>query len=192
MKAPVRVPRFALLAFWALGSVPLSAQTGPKWTPAEIVAKVKPGHWVELEGIIQKDLSVLTLEIEFLTGDFMDDDWELTAKVLAVNPAKNEFQVLSVPVRVTEETDFDNDNTSLADLSPGMLVELDGTYLKDGVFLADEVENKTERLKAKPQLDARIEAVGKVGHVDEAKRIITVMGVEFHITEKTEGKSPIK
>jgi len=172
--------------------IPLNAQTIKKWTPAEILANAKPGQWVELDGIVQPDLSVLASEIEFLTGDFMDDDWELTAKVQAVTPATGAFQVLTVPVKITKETDFDKDITGLADITPGMLIELDGTYLKEGVFLAKEIENKTARAKAKPRRDTMVEASGKIGHVDEAKRTITVMGIQFYITKQTEGKSPIK
>jgi len=192
MKVRISLPAIVILALCLLGSIPLSAQTIKKWTPADIMAKAEPGQWVELEGSVQKDLSVLALEIEFLTGDFMDDDWELTAKVQAVTPAKNEFQVLLVPVKVAKDAEFGNSITSLADVTPGMLIELDGTYLKDGIFLAKEIENKTKKLEAKPQLDTMIEAVGKIGHVDEAKQIITVMGIQFHITEKTEGRSLIK
>jgi len=192
MKVRYALSTFVILALCLLGSVSLSAQTVKKWTPADIVANAKPGQWVELEGIAQKDLSVLALEIEFLTGDFMDDDWELNGKVQAVNHPENEFQVLVVPVKVSKNTQFDKGIKSLTDVTPGMLVELEGTYLKDGVFLAKEVEKNTERLKAQPQLDTMVEAVGKVEQVDEAKRMITVMGIQFHITEKTEGKSPIK
>lgn len=191
MKIRYSLSTIVLVAL-CLSSISLIAQTIQKWTPAEIVAKAKPGQWVELEGIIQKDLSVDAREIEFLTGDFMDDDWELRAPVHAVTLIKNEFQVLTLPVRVTKETTFDNGITSLADIKPGMLIELDGTYLKDGFFFVKEVENRTAKLKSKPHLGNTIEAVGKVGHVDEAKQVITVMGMQFHITGKTEGKSPIK
>lgn len=192
MKARISLPAIVIWTVCLLGCVPLCAQTIKKWTPAEIVAKAKPGQWVELEGTVQKDLSVLALEIEFLTGDFMDDDWELTAKVQAVTLAKNEFQVLLVPVKVAKDTEFGNGITSLAEVTPEMLIELDGTYLKEGIFLAKEIENKTKKLKAKPQWDTMIEAAGKIGHVDEAKQIITVMGIQFYITDKTEGKSLIK
>jgi hypothetical protein len=192
MKAAISLATTVLLTLCLLNSVPAVAQTIKKWTPADIVAQAKPGQWVELEGIVQKDLSVLALEIEFLTGDFMDDDWELKAKVQAVTPTKNELQVLSVPVKVTKDTDFEKGIKSLDDIMPGMLIELDGTYLKDGVFLAKEVENASERLKANPHLDTMVEAVGKVGQVDEAKQSLIVMGIQFHINEKTEGKSLIK
>lgn len=192
MKVRISLPAMVIWALWHLSSIPLSAQTIKKWTPAEILSKAKPGQWVELEGTVQTDLTVLALEIEFLTGDFMDDDWEFTAKVQAVTPAKSEFQVLSVPVKVTKDTEFGIGIMSLAEITPGMLIELDGTYLQDGVFLAKEIENKTEKLKKKPKMDTMVEASGKIGRVDEANRIITVMGIQFYITDKTESKSLIK
>ena len=175
-----------------LGSIPLRAQTIKKWTPAEIIAKAKPGQWVEIDGAIQKDQSVRALEVEFRTGDFMADDWKLLAKVRAVNPATNEFQVLSVPVKVTKDTEFEDGIKSVSDIKPEMLVKLEGTYLNDGIFLAKEVEDRNKKLKTDPEFDTMLEVVGKVGQADEVKRIITVMGIQFHITEETEGKSLIK
>jgi hypothetical protein len=73
-----------------------------------------------------------------------------------------------------------------------MLVKIEGTYMKDGIFLAKEVDNRTKKLKAEPEFDTMLEVVGKVEQVDEAKRMITVMGIQFHVTEETEGKSLIK
>ncbi len=194
MKALLSLRTIAIWALCLLGSIPLCAQTIKKWTPAEIMSKAKPGQWVDIDGIIQKDQSIFAFEIEFLAGDFMDDDWELKAKVRAVTPAKNELQVLSVPVRVTKDTEFDEDDgiKSLDDIKPEMLVKLEGAYLKDGIFLAKEIENRTDRLKDNPDLDTLIEVVGKVGQVDKAKRMITVMGISFHITVETDGKSLIK
>lgn len=175
-----------------LGSIPLCAQTIKKWTPAEIIAKAKPGQWVEIDGAIQKDQSVRALEVEFRTGDFMADDWKLLAKVRAVSPATNEFQVLSVPVKVTKDTEFEDGIKSVSDIKPEMLVKLEGTYLNDGIFLAKEVEDRNKKLKNEPEFDTMLEVVGKVGQADVVKRIITVMGIQFHITEETEGKSLIK
>lgn len=47
------------------------------------------------------------------------------------------------------------------------------------------VDDRTSKLKAKPQLDTMIEAVGKIGQVDAAKQMINVRGIQFHIAEKT-------
>jgi hypothetical protein len=186
------LPTLAILTPCFLNCIELPAQTIKKWTPAEIVAKAKPGHWVEIDGVVQKDQSVRALEIEFQAGDFMDDDWKILGKVRTVTPAKNEFQVLSVPVKLTKDTEFDDGIKSVNDIKPEMLVELEGTYLNDGIFLAKEVDDKSKKRKTEPPFDTMLEIVGKVGQVDEAKRTITVMGIQFHITEETEGKSLIK
>ena len=186
------LPIIVILTSYFLGSIPLCAQTIKKWTAAEIVAKARPGQWVEIDGVIQKDQSVRALEIEFRAGDFMDDDWKLLGKVRTVTPEKNELQVLSVPVKITKDTELDDGIKSVKDIKPEMLVKLEGTYLNDGIFLAKEVEDKSKKLKAESVFDMMLEVVGKVGQVDEAKRIITVMGIQFQITEETEGKSLIK
>jgi hypothetical protein len=194
MKLRVWLPIIVIFALCLFGGTPLRAQKIKKWTLAEIITNAKPGQWVEIDAVIRKDQSVLALEIEFPTGDFMDDDWKLLAKVRAITPTKNEFQVLSVPVKVTKNTEFDEEEgiKSLEDIKPEMLVKIEGTYMKDGIFLAKEVEDKTKKLKAEPEFDRMLEVVGKVGQVDEARRIITLMGIQFHITEETEAKSLIK
>lgn len=184
--------RIALGALCVLSSVPLSAQNKKKWTAAEIVAYAKPGQWVEIDGAIQKDQSVVVVEIEFPAGDFMDNDWRLLAKVSAVDTAKEEFRALWIPVKVTKDTEFEEGLKSFGDLKPEMLVKLEGTYLNNGMFLAKEIDDRARKLKAEPQFHAMLELVGKIAQVDEAKRTITVMGIQFQITEETEGKSPIK
>jgi hypothetical protein len=181
-----------LCAVLLVETIPLRAQTKNKWTPADIFARARTASWVELEGVLLSDSSVQAVEIKFLTGDFMDDDWELKAPAGSSSPAEGEFRVLMMPVRVTEKTDFEKGIKSIEDIKPGMLLELEGTYLRDGIFLAKEIENITERLPAKPQSETKIEAIGKIASVDESKQIITVMGISFHITERTEGKSPIR
>jgi hypothetical protein len=192
MKAQTSLLIGVISAICLLDNISLSEQTRKKMTPAEILANIKPGQWIEIDGMIQKDELVLAVEIEFRTGDFMDDDWKLLAKVQAVNPSKNEFQVLSMPVHVTKDTEFNAGFKSLNDIKPDMLVKLEGTYLKDGIFLAKEVDNKAQKLKAEPEFDKMIEILGKVAQIDEAKQVVTVMGIQFQITKETDARSLIK
>lgn len=191
MKVYVFVAIIIVVASGLVVGVLQSVQPSKKWTAAEIVAKAKPGQWVEVKGIVQPDLSVQTLEIRILSNGLGNDDWELEAKVLAVTPAKSEFQILSLPVKVMKATKLNNPIKRIDDVKPEMLIKLEGTYLSDGTFQAKDVENTTAKLKDKPQLAAMIEAVGKIGQVDEAKHMITVMGIQFHIAEKTDGWPPI-
>ncbi len=192
MKVQNFLPIGIISTFCLLGSISLSEQTRKKMTPAEIIANLKPGQWIEIDGAIQKDQPVLAVEIEFRTGDFMDDDWKLLAKVQIVTPEKNEFQVLSMPVQITKDTDFNEGFKGLGDIKPGMLVKLEGTYLKDGIFLAREVNDKARKLKAEPEFDKMIEILGKVGQIDEVKQMVTIMGIQFQITNETKAKSLIK
>jgi hypothetical protein len=192
MKMRVLLAAGTIFVLCLLGSMSFGTQTKKKLSPAEIMANLKPGQWIEIDGMMRKDQPMLAVEIEFRTGDFMDDDWKILAKVQAVTPAKNEFQVLSMPVQVTKDTEFDEGFKRLDDIKPGMLVKLEGTYLKDGTFLANEVDDRTQKLKAEPEFDTMIEVLGKVAQVDTAKQLVTVMGMQFQITKETEAKSLIK
>lgn len=192
MKMRVLLSVGVILGLCLLGSFSFGEQKRKKWTPAEIIANIKPGQWIEIDAMIQKDQPMLAVEIEFRTGDFMDDDWKLLAKVHAVTPEKNEFQVLSMPVQVTKDTEFNEGFKGLGDIKPEMLVKIEGTYLKDGIFLVKEVDNKAQKLKAEPEFDKMIEILGKVAQVDAAKQMVTVMGIQFQITRETEAKSLIK
>jgi hypothetical protein len=88
-----------------------------------------------------------------------------------------------VPVKITKNTKLNNPIKSLDDIQEEMLVKLEGTY-QNGIFVAKDIANKTAQLKTKPQPETMI-AVGKIDHVDDTKRTITVMGIQVHITEKT-------
>ncbi len=166
-----------------------SAQTK---TAAELFAALKPGQWVKIEGAAQKDFTVIAKEVKLLTGDFQDDDFEIEAPVRAiVDKSKRQFQLLTIPITMEADAKYESDDgtfTSFEQLQPGMFVEIEGAYLKDGSFLADEVQPETVDAE-----DAgNVVLVGKAEKVDAAKRTITMMGVTFQIGEKTKVKSVIK
>lgn len=172
-------------------------QKKPKMTPAEIMAALKPGQWVQMEGIVQRDFTVLTKDIKSLTGDFLETDWSITAPVRDVDPAKKEFKVLLLPIKTQQDTEYENKINANAfasfnDLKAGMLVEADGSYLKDGTFLTHEIEDVSAELAAEPGLENQVEAIGKVQKLDASKRTVTVMGITFHVVGETELKSAVK
>ncbi|MCI0694744.1 DUF5666 domain-containing protein [candidate division KSB1 bacterium] len=167
-------------------------------SPAEIVAALKVGQWVKMEGFVQKDFTVRTKDVEMLTGDFLDDAWSIQAVSRNIDPNKQEFKILLMPIKTQENTEYKAKRSivttfnSFANLQGGMLVEVDGTYQKDGTFLALEIEDKSADLVDKPELKNEIEAVGKVEKIDEARRTVTVMGVTFHIMDNTRLRAVIK
>jgi hypothetical protein len=171
------------------------AQTGGRMTVTDIFAALKPGQWVELEGTVRPNLSVLCTEIKLLTGDLLDDDWEITAAVRKVDKEKQELGILRLPIKIQLETEFDDEAgkvKSLTDVKAGMLVQVEGTYLKDGTFLAKEIESESVKLAEEPHLKDEIEAVGRVENIDPTNRTITLMGITFQLSERTKGKSAIK
>jgi len=172
------------------------AQRGPRpkarMTTEEILAAVKPGQWVQLEGKAQRDLSVLCAEVKILTGDFLDDDWGISATTRRVDKKNRQFYLLNLPVKVQKDAEFENEAGTFHgfnDLKEKMLVELEGTYLKDGTFLAKEVEDESHKLTDEQIASEEVEVVGRVGKVDVKRRTITVMGIKFVLTDLTSGKS---
>jgi hypothetical protein len=187
------------LAFAAVS--PSRAQSRkPFMRTDEILATIKPGQWAKLEGVVQKDFTALCKQVEILTGDFLDDEWEITAVVQQIDKEKKEFTLLRLPVKLHKDAEFEmagksdgkREFKSFDDLQVGMLVELEGTYLKDGTFLAKEIDDETSKVEREPELKGEVELMGRVDKVDVKQQTITVMGITFMLTEKTKGKSVIK
>ncbi|RIK78069.1 hypothetical protein DCC62_08405 [candidate division KSB1 bacterium] len=172
-----------LLALGLAGGILLSTQAMGNLTSDEIFARAKSGDWVEIKGIVQADYSVLAVEFKFLGSGMGDDDWELTGKVRAASPLKSEIHVASVVAQITANTKLNKPIKGFDDIQAEMLVKLEGTYRDEGIFVAKDVSSKAAQLKDKPQLAQIIEAVGRIGHVDEERRTIVVMGIQVHITD---------
>jgi hypothetical protein len=198
MKSRLYVFTVLLAALLLTTASSAQAQMRMIMSPAEIVAALKVGQWVKMEGVVQKDFTVSTKDVEMLTGDFLEDDWSIQAVSRSIDPNKKEFKLLLMPIKTQENTEYKAKRSivgtfnSFADLQNGMLVEVDGTYQKDGTFLALEIEDKSADLVDKPELKNEIEAVGKVEKIDKSRRTVTVMGVTFHIIDKTRLKAVIK
>jgi hypothetical protein len=173
------------------------AQTKGRMTTADIFAALKPGQWAQLEGTVRPDSSIICTEIKLLTGDLLDDDWEITGVIRKVHQEKQEVEILRVPIKVQQDTEFkDKAGTlkSFADVKTNFLVQAEGTYLKDGTFLARQIENKSPEpgQPADPELMKEIEVVGRIEKIDPTNRTITLMGISFQLTDRTKGKSAIK
>lgn len=193
----VRVPVFTSLVVAVLLAVvqPSGAKMRDRMTLTDIFAFLKPGQWVEVEGIVQRDRSVLCTEIKLLASNLLDDDWELTGVIQKVNQEKQEIELLRVPIKMLPETEFDRDHgtiRSFADMAADKLLEIKGTYLKGGTFMAREIEDRSAKLAKKPELKGRIDATGRVENIDLTNHTITLMGITFQLTEGTKGKSAIK
>lgn len=177
--------------FFAMGNTGV-AQVGMQKSAADLFKTIKVGQWVELEGTLQQDFSLTTKKVKFLTGDFQDDDWELKGVVKTLSPTKKQFTIGRVTVLATAESEYESpDGTfkAFGDLKTGMLVECEGTFLKDGTFSAEEIQQETD---FKPNELNEIRAVGKVEKIDPVKRTVTMMGTTYKIVDATKVLSVVK
>ena len=170
-------------------------QAARQMSKKEILEALKPGLWVEMEGIGQRDLTVLCSKVKFLTGDFLDDDWEVAGVVGLVILGNEEMRILTLPVKAHKDTEYASKEgtfKSFTDLKKGMLVEVEGTYLKDGKLLAKEIEDETAKMLLEPDLSNEISVKGRVEDVNAMKSTVKVMGITFKLTDLTKGKSTIR
>jgi hypothetical protein len=167
-----------------------------KLTPKEMIAALKPGQWVKVDGTVRNDSSIMCDEIKILIGDFLDDDWSLRGIVQKLDKGSRKLEILRLSIKIDEDARFEGDEDTgfagIADLKVGMFLEVGGTYLKDGTFLAVEVDDKSERLEEDSELKNAIKAEGKVEKVDAANYSFTLMGAKFQVTESTKSRSVIK
>lgn len=183
------------LAALALAAVDAS-EVQTKMTPKEMIAALKPGQWVKVKGTVQNDSVIACNEMRILVGNFLDDDWSVTGVVRKIDRKNRILEILWLPIKIVEDAKFESDEdesfAGIADLQAGMSLEIGGTYLKDGTFLAGEVDDKSERLEEEPELKHEIKAEGKVEKVDAINHRFTLMGMVFQITASTRSRSMIK
>jgi len=159
------------------------------------LASLRPGHWIQVEGILQPDGSVLCSKVDLLTGDFLDDDWSLRGTVQLLDSARREFTIGGCRVHLTENTRFEHvgrNRDGLSRLRPGMLVEVEGTYVRSRQLLAREIDDETDEIAGRSRVRNLITVDGKIEKVDPRRRVIETMGLTFRIMEKTRIRSVVE
>jgi hypothetical protein len=184
-----------LLALSAWAAAAGQAPAGRNAGPADPLATLKVGHWVRLDGPLQPDSIAFCEELRILAGDFLDDDWSLRGFVTAVDTSRREIVIGGVRIQATEDTGFDSPKKSFrkfSDLRAGMLLEVEGAYLKNRRFLAREVDDESDEVPRTPWVRNRIRIVAKVERVDARRRLVTAMGFVFQLTDRTRIRSAIE
>ncbi len=194
MNGPIHVFAAGVVAL-ALAAVG-AGEVQTKLTPKEMIAALKPGQWVKVKGTVQNDSLITCNEIRILIGDFLDDDWSVTGAVRKIDRENRQLEILRLPIKINEDAKFESDEdknfAGIADLKVGMFLEVGGTYLKDGTFMSGEIDDKSERLEEKPELENEIRAEGKVEKVDAVNHRFILMGMKFKIDKTTRSRSVIK
>jgi uncharacterized protein DUF5666 len=159
------------------------------------LASLRAGQWIELEGTAQGASPLLCTEVKQLAGDFLDDDCAITGVITSVDAKKREFAIRGCRIRASDRTIYGNDEGAFrgfSDLRPGMLVDVEGTFVQGLTLLAAEIDDESSEMARNPRLKDQVDLVGKLEQVDVRKGVVTVMGIKFQITDKTKLRSVLR
>jgi hypothetical protein len=171
-------------------------QTGRAGSPAELMSALKVGQWVKIEGPTANAPIVQCTQAKMLTGDFLDGDWQISADVRRVDPASRTFTVYTMPCKLAQNCTFKSKTdpafTSLAQVKPGMYVNVEGTFLRDGTLLANKVSDKASELDTKPDHKGSVRLRGRIDKLNPSAMTVTVMNITFQVNSHTQAKSVIR
>ncbi len=161
---------------------------------ADVLTTLKIGQWIRIEGVLLKDRTVQCREIKILTGDFLDDDWAITGQIDEIDARSRRLTIGPVAIQVAEDAVIEGQKGRVVELSEirrGMIVEVDGTYLKNGTFIADDVDDESDEISY-PAGEQHLRIVARVEATDSGHRRLHAMGMVFVLTDATQVKSVIR
>lgn len=164
-----------------------SVRRGP-----DLLASLHAGQWVRLRGTPQKNSAILCSEVKLLTGDFFDEDWSVMGRITKLDLGGRSLRIGPFFLTVSESAVFEKPLRGLTTLRVGMVVEADGTYTRDGTFVAKELDEESHEDGFGPGTPGNIQIVARVDHVDVARRRITAMKTVFQVGDNTQLKSAIQ
>ena len=194
MRTPTHAIRMLLLAVALVTPTAAHAKSARNSRKPDVFASLKAGQWIRIEGVLLKDRRVQCTELKVLTGDFLDDDWTLTGQIDEVDARTRSLSIGPISIKVAEDAAIEGLNgrtQSFAAIRRGMIVEVDGTYLKDRTFLAMDVDDESDEI-THPRGEQHLRVVGKVEAADPGRRRIQAMGLTFILTDDTQMKSVIR
>ena len=123
---------------------------------------LKVGHIVRVSGSIAADGSA--------TADHIEYDAELEGPISAIDLGAGTVTVLGTIAAITDDTVFDDDSgvSSIADLSVGDFVEINGYPMSDGSILAVHLERETD--------EGEVEIVGLIENLDTSASTFDING----------------
>ncbi|MCR8913226.1 hypothetical protein FDP08_08295 [Marinobacter panjinensis] len=133
------------------------------------ISELAGSPFVEVEGSFEGDVLFASEIAEddlrrYRGGD--DDDIEFAGPVsLAINPQTRLFEINGLFVRVTDDTEFDDGLTD-EDLTPDLLIQVEGEFLDDGTVEAEEITLR----EGESEVEGRI-GVNSVNVNDQSFRI---------------------
>lgn len=166
-----------------------SSLFGQNGNEQNFLKNLKIGDWVKLEGKVQADSTILLTKVKVVLGEMEDDDWEISGTVSRVVAADRKIFILHLPILIDNDTKFGYKNAlkTFSDIQPGVYVEIEGSFLNDGTFLAMQIgeENVDENERD------MVEWKGQVQSINPAENAFTILGHTAILTPETKIKSYI-
>lgn len=166
-----------------------SSLFGQNGNGQNFLKNLKVGDWVKLEGKVQADSTILLTRVKVVLGEMEDDDWEISGTVSRVVAADRKIFILHLPILIDNDTKFEYKNAlqTFSDIEPGVYVEIEGSFLDDGTFLAMQIgeENVDENERD------MVEWKGQVQSINPAENAFTILGHTAILTPETKIKSYI-
>lgn len=154
--------------------------------------RLRKGQWVKVEGALGTAKTLRAHEIKVLRGDL--DEVEVTGAVAALDATKKTFTTaFGIQVVTNHRTEFqlpDHGRGSFAALQPGIRVEAEGQFQKDGTLLADEVEIKKTVAGSEHRSDDEI--TGRIENLDPVAHRFGVLGITVECDEHTKNKTAVQ
>lgn len=186
--------RSLLLAVLLIAPAVSHAKSTRHGRKADVLTTLKTGQWIRIEGVLNKDHTVQCREIKILTGDFLDDDWAITGQIDEIDARTRRLTIGAMAIQVAEDAVVEGQKGRIVPLSEirrGMIVEVDGTYLKNRTFLAGDVDDESDEISY-PAGEQHLRIVARVEATDPGRRRLHAMGMVFVLTDATQVKSVIR
>ncbi len=194
MNIPAHAIRTLILAMLLMAPATASAKSPRQSRKVDVLTTLRTGQWIRIEGVLLKDRTVQCREIKTLTGDFLDDDWSITGQIDEIDASTRRLTIGRMAIQVAEDATIEGEKgriVGLAEIRRGMIVEVDGTYLKSGIFLAMDVDDESDEITY-PAGEQHLRIVARVESTDPGRRRLHAMGTVFVLTDATQMKSVIR
>src|SRR5438093_4043918 len=89
MSPMIRVVLATVLSLVSFGPAMASEEV----SPIAALSRLHGGDWVQLEGIVQKDASLVCTKMKLVASDVDKMDWSLRGPIRNLDPVKSEFSI---------------------------------------------------------------------------------------------------
>jgi hypothetical protein len=181
--------RMILLAGLLLSSLILvgpAAAQAPLQRQAAFEMMADPGRWIEVDGSFQKDGTFLAKEVEVISlADTSNmEEPQIYGAIQKIDRRRSTMLVLNYRIAWDKETtikDAEKHRILSSKLEDGMSIKIQGHLRNNGVFWANKLKLKGEKIKDGKPAKAKEKLVGRVSILDERGGWVRILNTDILI-----------